>query len=144
MLTKRKITSFCSGSAGPLTGPVFGVILMLRTVPPDREHCVCCCRDLYSDCVLYVPPRQIVDREVVHSEAEARRNTRIRDVMREQCVPQLVDTWLATLSTYPASQPQLACMCLEAVGKYVSWIDIGLVRRRVWAAEGGYVGFVSQ
>ena len=71
---------------------------------------------------------QIVDRDVVHSEAEARRNTRIRDAMREKCVPQLVEAWLATLNTYAATHPQLACMCLEAVGKYVSWIDIGLVR----------------
>ena len=72
--------------------------------------------------------RQIVDREVVHSEAEQRRNTLIRDAMREKCVPQLVEAWLATLKTYAGTQPQLACMCLEAVGKYVSWIDIGLVR----------------
>ena len=79
-------------------------------------------------------PRQIVDREVVHSDAEARRNTLIRDAMRENCVPQLVESWLATLNTYSGSHPQLACMCLEAVGKYVSWIEIGLVCA---AGEGG-------
>ena len=72
--------------------------------------------------------RQIVDRDVVHSEVEARRNTHIRDAMREKCVPQLVEAWLATLNTYARPHPQLACMCLEVVGKYVSWIDIGLVR----------------
>ncbi|XP_037069727.1 exportin-T-like, partial [Pollicipes pollicipes] len=89
--------------------------------------------DMYLRTLLQID-QEIVDRDVVHSEQEARRNTRIRDAMREKCVLQLVESWHGTLQSYATTQPHLVCMCLEVVGKFVSWIDIGLVANERFVA----------
>uniref|UniRef100_A0A8B9T255 Exportin-T n=1 Tax=Anas platyrhynchos TaxID=8839 RepID=A0A8B9T255_ANAPL len=46
---------------------------------------------------------------------EARRNTLLKDTMREQCIPSLYNN------------SELTCQCLEVVGAYVSWIDLSLI-----------------
>lgn len=58
---------------------------------------------------------------------ETRRNTVIKDGMREQCIPHLVESWFQILQTYQQSHPELTCQCLEVVGAYVSWIDLNLI-----------------
>lgn len=58
---------------------------------------------------------------------ETRRNTLIKDGMREQCIPHLVESWFQILQTYQQSHPELTCQCLEVVGAYVSWIDLNLI-----------------
>uniref|UniRef100_A0A8B9T2C8 Exportin-T n=1 Tax=Anas platyrhynchos TaxID=8839 RepID=A0A8B9T2C8_ANAPL len=55
------------------------------------------------------------DRDVVHTSEEARRNTLLKDTMREQCIPSLYNN------------SELTCQCLEVVGAYVSWIDLSLI-----------------
>ncbi|WAR26687.1 XPOT-like protein [Mya arenaria] len=54
---------------------------------------------------------EVVDRDIVHTQEETERNTAIKDAMREQAVQQLTDAWYQIL----------------VVGKYISWIDIGLI-----------------
>lgn len=51
----------------------------------------------------------------------------IKDGMREQCIPHLVESWFQILQTYQQSHPELTCQCLEVVGAYVSWIDLNLI-----------------
>lgn len=51
----------------------------------------------------------------------------IKDTMREQCIPNLVESWFQILQTYQQSHPELTCQCLEVVGAYVSWIDLNLI-----------------
>lgn len=58
---------------------------------------------------------------------EIRRNTLIKDSMREQCIPHLVESWFQILHTYQQSHPELTCQCLEVVGAFVSWIDVNLI-----------------
>lgn len=58
---------------------------------------------------------------------ETRRNTLIKDSMREQSIPSLVESWFQILQTYQQSHPELTCQCLEVVGAYVSWIDLNLI-----------------
>lgn len=58
---------------------------------------------------------------------ETRRNTLIKDSMRGQCIPHLVESWFQILHTYQQSHPELTCQCLEVVGAYVSWIDLNLI-----------------
>ncbi|XP_061662329.1 exportin-T isoform X2 [Syngnathoides biaculeatus] len=70
---------------------------------------------------------EVVDRDVQHAPEETRRNTLIKDAMREQCIPSLVESWFQILRTYQLSHPELTCQCLEVVGAYVSWIDLGLI-----------------
>lgn len=69
----------------------------------------------------------VVDREIIHTNSETERNTNLKDAMRERCVPQLVDSWLQIMTTYQTSHPDITCLCLDVVGKYISWIDINLV-----------------
>lgn len=70
---------------------------------------------------------EVVDRNILHSPEETRRNTLIKDSMREQCIPSLVESWFQILSTYQHTHPELTCQCLEVVGAYVSWIDLNLI-----------------
>lgn len=70
---------------------------------------------------------EVVDRDIMHSPEETRRNILIKDTMREQCIPSLVESWFQILQTYQQSHPELTCQCLEVVGAYVSWIDLNLI-----------------
>lgn len=63
---------------------------------------------------------------------DTRRNTLIKDTMREQCIPSLVESWFQILQTYQRSHPELTCQCLEVVGAYVSWIDLNLIANDRW------------
>ncbi|VTJ65286.1 Hypothetical predicted protein, partial [Marmota monax] len=58
---------------------------------------------------------------------EARRNTLIKDTMREQCIPSLVESWYQILQNYQYTNSEVTCQCLEVVGAYVSWIDLSLI-----------------
>uniref|UniRef100_A0A8K9XKV9 Exportin-T n=1 Tax=Oncorhynchus mykiss TaxID=8022 RepID=A0A8K9XKV9_ONCMY len=58
---------------------------------------------------------------------EVRRNTLIKDGMREQVIPSLVESWYQILGAYQQSHPEITCQCLEVVGAYVSWIDLNLI-----------------
>lgn len=58
---------------------------------------------------------------------ETRRNILIKDTMREQCIPALVESWFQILQTYQHTHSELTCQCLEVVGAYVSWIDLNLI-----------------
>ncbi|OXB75723.1 UNVERIFIED_CONTAM: hypothetical protein H355_012647 [Colinus virginianus] len=60
-------------------------------------------------------------------KAEARRNTLLKDTMREQCIPSLVESWYQILQNYQYNNSELTCQCLEVVGAYVSWIDLSLI-----------------
>ncbi|XP_016101121.1 exportin-T [Sinocyclocheilus grahami] len=70
---------------------------------------------------------EVVDRDILHSPEETRRNTLIKDSMRERCIPALVESWFQILQTYQHTHSELTCQCLEVVGAYVSWIDLNLI-----------------
>uniref|UniRef100_A0A2I3NFM1 Exportin-T n=1 Tax=Papio anubis TaxID=9555 RepID=A0A2I3NFM1_PAPAN len=70
---------------------------------------------------------ELVDCDVVHTSEEARRNTLIKDTMREQCIPNLVESWYQILQNFQYTNSEVTCQCLEVVGAYVSWIDLSLI-----------------
>ncbi|TRY89699.1 hypothetical protein DNTS_025197, partial [Danionella cerebrum] len=70
---------------------------------------------------------EVVDRDIMHSPEETRRNTLIKDGMREQCIPALVESWFQILQAYQHTHSELTCQCLEVMGAYVSWIDLNLI-----------------
>ncbi|XP_075810890.1 exportin-T isoform X2 [Microtus pennsylvanicus] len=82
--------------------------------------------DLYLR-ILMAIDSELVDRDVVHTSEEARRNTLIKDTMREQCIPNLVESWYQILHNYQYTNSEVLCQCLEVVGAYVSWIDLSLI-----------------
>jgi len=84
------------------------------------------CIDMYLR-ILKAVDVDVVDRDIAHSAEEVQRNTLIKDAMRMQCVGRLVDSWYLILITYETAMPSLACACLDVIGAYVSWIDIGLI-----------------
>ncbi|XP_029108032.1 exportin-T isoform X3 [Scleropages formosus] len=82
--------------------------------------------DLYLRMLMAIDA-EVVDRDIHHSSEETRRNTLIKDTMREQCIPSLVESWYRILHTYQHTHSELTCQCLEVVGAYVSWIDLSLI-----------------
>ncbi|KAH0455515.1 hypothetical protein IEQ34_015547 [Dendrobium chrysotoxum] len=53
--------------------------------------------------------------------------TRVKDAMRLQCVPQIAHAWFDIVSLYRSSDPALAAATLDAMRRYIVWIDINLV-----------------
>lgn len=82
--------------------------------------------DLYLR-ILMAIDAEVVDRDVVHTQEESRRNTLIKDTMREQCIPNLVESWYQILQTSQHTNSEVTCQCLEVIGAYVSWIDLTLI-----------------
>ncbi|XP_072257392.1 exportin-T [Pyxicephalus adspersus] len=82
--------------------------------------------DLYLR-ILMAVDAEVVDRDIIHTPEEARRNTLLKDTMREQCIPNLVESWYQILQTYQHTNSELTCQCLEVIGAYVSWIDLTLI-----------------
>ncbi|CAL1531674.1 unnamed protein product [Lymnaea stagnalis] len=75
--------------------------------------------------ILMAIDAEVVDRDIAHTAEEAQRNSLIKDAMRERCVNDLADSWYQIMTTYEMTQSDLVSMCLETVGHYVSWMDIG-------------------
>ncbi|XP_062575597.1 exportin-T-like isoform X1 [Saccostrea cucullata] len=82
--------------------------------------------DIYLRVLLSIDS-EVVDREIVHTYEEIQRNTVIKDAMREQSVVQLTETWYTILTQFQSSNPEVTCMCLDVIGKFVTWIDINLI-----------------
>lgn len=77
--------------------------------------------------ILLAIDAEVVDREIIHSQAESDRNSRIKDTMREHCVVDLTNSWYDILVKYDKSHPELVCHCHDVIGAYISWIDISLI-----------------
>ncbi|GMH03809.1 hypothetical protein Nepgr_005648 [Nepenthes gracilis] len=57
---------------------------------------------------------------------------RIKDAMRQQCVPQIVRAWYDIVSMYRNSDSELCVTVLNSMRRYISWIDIGLIANEVF------------
>lgn len=82
--------------------------------------------DLYLRLLLAIDT-EVVDREIIHSQAESDRNNRIKDTMREHCVLDLTNSWYDILVKYERTHPSLVCQCHDVIGAYICWIDISLI-----------------
>ncbi|CAL9121533.1 exportin-T isoform X1 [Musa acuminata AAA Group] len=61
------------------------------------------------------------------SFAEAADATRVKDAMRQQCVPQIARHWFDVVSLYHSLDTFLVAAALDTMRRYVTWIDIALV-----------------
>ncbi|XP_038724316.1 exportin-T isoform X1 [Tripterygium wilfordii] len=52
---------------------------------------------------------------------------RVKDAMRQQCVPEIVRAWYNILTMCRNSDPELCTSVLDTMSRYISWIDIGLI-----------------
>lgn len=51
---------------------------------------------------------------------------RVKDGMRENCLPAIADAWYSILQLH-TSAPQLVANCLNTISLFVCWVDISLV-----------------
>ena len=58
---------------------------------------------------------------------EVQRSMALKDSMRETCLKDLTDACIQLVANLQGTNPELATSVLEAVARYVNWIDIGLV-----------------
>uniref|UniRef100_A0A7N0TYM0 Exportin-T n=1 Tax=Kalanchoe fedtschenkoi TaxID=63787 RepID=A0A7N0TYM0_KALFE len=58
--------------------------------------------------------------------------SRVKDAMRQQCVPQIVRVWYEVVSSYKNSNSEICIAVLECMRKYIAWIDIGLIANDVF------------
>uniref|UniRef100_A0A7N0RGF2 Exportin-T n=1 Tax=Kalanchoe fedtschenkoi TaxID=63787 RepID=A0A7N0RGF2_KALFE len=75
-----------------------------------------------------------LDAELIDSESHGTDEvttlvvaTRVKDAMRQQCVPQIVRVWYEVVSSYKNSNSEICATVLECTRKYIAWIDIGLI-----------------
>ncbi|WKY05146.1 hypothetical protein Q1695_005846 [Nippostrongylus brasiliensis] len=73
---------------------------------------------------------EVVDRDIQRSKSTFDRNTKIKDYMRDICIPQIVQSWWTILER--CSDVTAQCLCLDAVAAYVDWIDVELVANDVF------------
>ncbi|KAK8756257.1 hypothetical protein V5799_001049 [Amblyomma americanum] len=79
--------------------------------------------------VLLAINSDIADCEIPRTAKEQDRNRLLKDNIRETHVVDLVNSWYTILTSQCQSPAgvELCRLCLEVVGAYVAWIDIGLV-----------------
>ncbi|VDM67116.1 unnamed protein product [Strongylus vulgaris] len=88
---------------------------------------------------------EVVDRDIQRTKTVFDRNTKIKDFMRDLCIPQIVQSWWTILVSAQiliiflnlqnierCSDVTAQCLCLDAVAAFVDWIDVELVANDVF------------
>lgn len=79
-------------------------------------------------CILlhfFVVGEKIVFTKIFYFSKVQTHNQLLKDLMRERCVTQMVDSWFSILCNY--KQSECVGTCLQVVGAYINWIDINLI-----------------
>ncbi|KAL4387900.1 hypothetical protein GQ457_09G005180 [Hibiscus cannabinus] len=82
--------------------------------------------DMFSR-VLNALDDELVSMDYPRTPEEVAVAGRVKDAMRNQCVPQIVRAWYDIVSMYRNSDPEICATVLDCMRRYVSWIDIGLI-----------------
>ncbi|KAK4639680.1 pre-tRNA nuclear export protein [Podospora bellae-mahoneyi] len=70
---------------------------------------------------------EIADLMLSRQEQEAKRNSDLKDLIRERDMAKIATSWTDILSRYSNQHDGVVEMTLKIIGKWVSWIDISLV-----------------
>ncbi|EXJ88246.1 hypothetical protein A1O1_05176 [Capronia coronata CBS 617.96] len=70
---------------------------------------------------------EIGDQLLSRSRAEQDRANTLKDLIRQRDVQKIARSWEEILSQWKTSNDAVAELCLKAVGKWVSWVDISFV-----------------
>lgn len=89
-------------------------------------------RDNQLGCVLYLRillsvHDEIADQLLSRNPDEATRNVDLKDLVRERDMRKVVRSWQEILAAYTDRDDRIVEMTLKVLGKWVQWIDIGLV-----------------
>lgn len=89
-------------------------------------------RDSYPGVVFYLTVLnsihdEIGDQLLSRSRAEQDRANTLKDLIRERDIQKVARSWEEILSHWTTSKDVVAELCLKAVGKWVSWVDISFV-----------------
>ncbi|XP_011625319.1 exportin-T isoform X2 [Amborella trichopoda] len=82
--------------------------------------------------VLNALDEELISLDYPRSQEELQAAVRVKDAMRQQCVPQIVGAWYELVTLYKDSNPELAASVLDTMHRYVNWIDIGLIANEVF------------
>lgn len=70
---------------------------------------------------------EIADVLISRTNEETKRNTELKDLLRARDVAKIASSWREILAQWTDRDNGAVSMCLLAVGRWVSWIDISLV-----------------
>ncbi|XP_010273842.1 PREDICTED: exportin-T-like isoform X2 [Nelumbo nucifera] len=70
---------------------------------------------------------ELISLDYPRSAEEVAVAGRVKDAMRQQCVPHIVRAWYDIVLLYRNSDTELCISVLDCMRRYVSWIDIGLI-----------------
>ena len=70
---------------------------------------------------------EIGDTLLLRSREEQERANALKDLIRQRDVQKIAASWQEILTRWRLDNDAVAEFCLKAIGKWVSWIDIGLV-----------------
>lgn len=69
----------------------------------------------------------VISLEVAKTPEQLQESMRVKDGMRDLCMPQVAEIWYEIAAGYQHSAPGLAAYALETTACTINWIDIGLV-----------------
>eukprot|EP00850_Spirogloea_muscicola_P015251 SM000115S23930 [mRNA] locus=s115:316090:322671:+ [translate_table: standard] len=87
--------------------------------------------DMFSR-IMATLDEELISLDYARSAEDNAVATRVKDSMRQQCVPQIVESWYSLVLAYKDVNPQLAAAVLESMQPYITWIDMGLVANERW------------
>ena len=70
---------------------------------------------------------EIADQLVARPEDEKKRNTELKDLIRQRDAQKISQSWQEILAKWRETDLGLVEMCLRTIGRWVSWTDINLI-----------------
>ena len=89
-------------------------------------------RDNYAGIVLYLTVLNSIHDEIgdillSRSRIEQDQANTLKDLIRERDVQKIAQSWQDILTHWRSSSDAIAELCLKAIGKWISWVDISFV-----------------
>lgn len=121
----QTITYLFSASYGTGWETCFDDLLALTTSPSGSK-------DNYAGVIFYLTVLnsvhdEIGDQLLSRSRAEQDRATTLKDLIRARDVQKIAQSWQDILAQWRTSNDAVAELCLKAIGKWISWVDISFV-----------------
>lgn len=70
---------------------------------------------------------EIADMLLTRNSNDAKRNTDLKDQLRERDVQKIAQSWKDLLAQYSGQSDVIVEMILKVIGKWISWMDISLI-----------------